>query len=203
MKEHSLFRQPRKLATVTFLTAFYVAQVYVSTWYFSYVCDAVMDSTNLPSKMIRMVVIYFAMQGCLLVVKYGYDAACIRIRESMLAGLRRTLLESVIGQMEIRQYEQIGGSRIAGVLTNDVKALGKQVLVPQMETVKALLRLAAQGKSILLLDEPFAGIPQGCAAEIKKGFLRDDRVSMIWISHDEAEGPTGENMDCKLGNFVL
>ena len=83
------------------------------------------------------------------------------------------------------------------------KALGKQVLVPQMEIVKALLRLLAQGKSILLLDEPFAGIPQGCAAEIKEGFLRDDRVSMIWISHDEAEGPTGENMDCKLGNFML
>ena len=143
MKEHSLFRQPRKLAAVTFLTAFYVAQVYVSTWYFSYVCDAVMDSTNLPSKMIRMVVIYFAMQGCLLVVKYGYDAACIRIRESMLAGLRRTLLGSVIGQLEIEEYEQIGGSRIAGVLTNDVKALGKQVIVPQMEIVKALLRLAA------------------------------------------------------------
>lgn len=73
-------------------------------------------------------------------------------------------------------------------MTNDVKALGKQVLVPQMEIVKALLRLLAQGKSILLLDEPFAGIPQGCAAEIKKGFLRDDRVSMIWISHDEARG---------------
>ena len=68
-------------------------------------------------------------------------------------------------------------------MTNDVKALGKQVLVPQMEIVKALLRLLAQGKSILLLDEPFAGIPQGCAAEIKEGFLRDDRVSMIWISH--------------------
>lgn len=49
--------------------------------------------------------------------------------------------------------------------------------------MKALLRLLAQRKSILLLDEPFAGIPQGCAAEIKVGFLRDDRVSMIWISH--------------------
>lgn len=68
-------------------------------------------------------------------------------------------------------------------MTNDVKALGKQVLVPQMEIVKALLRLLAQRKSILLLDEPFAGIPQGCAAEIKEGFLRDDRVSMIWTSH--------------------
>ncbi len=63
------------------------------------------------------------------------------------------------------------------------KALGRQVLVPQMEIVKALLRLLAQRKSILLLDEPFAGIPQGCAAEIKEGFLRDDRVSMTWISH--------------------
>ena len=110
MKAHSLFRQPRKLAAVTFLTAFYVALVYVSTWYFSYVCDAVSDAAELPGKIIRMVVIY-------------------------------------------------------------------------MEIVKALLRLQAQGKSILLLDEPYAGIPQGCAAEIKEGFLRDDRVSMIWISH--------------------
>lgn len=111
MKAHSLFRQPRKLAAVTFLTAVYVALVYVSTWYFSYVCDAVSNAAELPGKIIRMVVIYFVMQGCLLAVKYGYDAACIRIRESMLAGLRRTLLGSVIGQMDIRQYEQIDGSR--------------------------------------------------------------------------------------------
>lgn len=55
-----------------------------------------------------------------------------------------------------------------------------------------LARLLAQGKSILLLDEPFANIPRGYGVEIKEGFLRDDRVSMIWISHDETEAACGE-----------
>lgn len=143
MKEISLFRQPLKLITTIFLTACYVILAFASTWYFSRFCNAVTSSVILPYKIIKMFIIYFAMQSCLLVVKYGYDSACIRIREKILAELRSSLSESVIGQLEIEQYDQIGGSRIAGVLTNDIKALGKQAIVPQMEAVKALIRLFA------------------------------------------------------------
>lgn len=143
MKEVSLFRQPGKLITTVLITIVYVAMVYIATDYFSRFCDTVITLSSVPEKILKMFAIYLVMQSILLIVKYFYDVTCIHIREKILASVRLSLLELVLTKLKIERYEHIGNERISSVLINDIKTLGKQAIMPQMELVKVVIRLLA------------------------------------------------------------
>lgn len=176
MKEISLFRQPGKLTITVLITMVYVFLAYVATDYFSRFCDAVITLSGVPEKILKMFLIYLAMECVLVVIDYGYDIGCIHIREKILGSVRISVLEQVLTKLNIEQYERIGGERISSVLVNDVKTLGKQAIMPQIRLVKTLMRLFAFTLLLFSYHPYIGGLTIATSALIFLVSLPADRI---------------------------